>query len=73
MLRYPNATKIATERQTEIKEDLKDLIRANGKRETILKLLRTFELCRIEGIEREFINGKIYSMFEMQFIFSLLS
>lgn len=73
MLRYPNATKIAIERQTEIKEDLKDLIRANGKRETILKLLRTFELYRIEGIEREFINDKTYSMFEMQFIFSLLS
>jgi len=73
MTQYPNATKIATERQNQIKEDLNGLIQTNGKRETILKLLRTFELCRIEGIERKFINGKTYSMFEMQFIFSLLS
>lgn len=73
MLRYPNATKIATERQDQIKEDLNGLIRANGKRDTILKLLRAFELSRIAGLEQKFINGKTYSMYEMQFIFSLLS
>lgn len=40
MVKYPNATKIATERQNQIKQDLNELIRANGKKQTIIKLLQ---------------------------------
>lgn len=71
MTQYPNATKIATERQNQLKEDLKDLIRANGKRQTIIKLLKIYANSMRANTQQTLINDKAYKMHEIQFLFAL--